>query len=71
MEAETMNSVQTAPKEAVRYWVDIACIYGAIKEHKQMSVCLILYIPVNNLSVTSWRVFLSWTSTKLGLMCLD
>ena len=31
---------------------------------------LILYIPVNNLSVTSGRVFLGWTSTKLGLMCL-
>ena len=31
---------------------------------------LILYIPVNNLSVTSGRVFLIWTSTKLGLMCL-
>ena len=29
-----------------------------------------LYVPVNNLSVTSGRVFLSWTSTKLGLMCL-
>ena len=31
---------------------------------------LILYIPVNNLSVTLGRVFLGWTSTKLGLMCL-
>ena len=31
---------------------------------------LILYVPVNNLSVTSGRVFLGWTSTKLGWMCL-
>ena len=31
---------------------------------------LILYIPVNNLSVMSGRVFLGLTSTKLGLMCL-
>ena len=30
----------------------------------------ILYVPVNNLSVTSGRVFLGQTSTKLGLMCL-
>ena len=26
--------------------------------------------PINNLSVTQGRVFLGWTSTKLGLMCL-
>ena len=31
---------------------------------------LILYAPVNNLSVKSGQVFLGWTSTKLGLMCL-
>ena len=31
---------------------------------------LILYVPVNNLLVKSGRVFLGWTSTKLGLMCL-
>ena len=31
---------------------------------------LILYVPVNNLSVTSGRVFLGWTSTKLGRMFL-
>ena len=31
---------------------------------------LILYIPVNNLSVMSGWVFLGLTSTKLGLMCL-
>ena len=31
---------------------------------------LILYVPVNNLSVMSGRVFLGWTCTKLGLMCL-
>ena len=31
---------------------------------------LILYVPVNNLSVTSGRVFLGLTSTKLGLICL-
>ena len=28
-----------------------------------------LYVQVNNLSATSGRVFLSCTSTKLGLMC--
>ena len=26
--------------------------------------------PINNLSVIKERVFLGWTSTKLGLMCL-
>ena len=26
--------------------------------------------PINNLSVKQGRVFLGWTSTKLGLMCL-
>ena len=31
---------------------------------------LILYVPVNNLSVTSGQVFLGWNSTKLWLMCL-
>ena len=31
---------------------------------------LILYVPVNNFSVMSGRVFLGWTSTKQGLMCL-
>ena len=29
-----------------------------------------LYIPVNNFSVMSGRVFLGLTSTKQGLMCL-
>ena len=29
-----------------------------------------LYVPVNNLSVTSGRDFHGWTSTKLGLMFL-
>ena len=33
-------------------------------------VWLILYVPVNNLSVMSRRVFQGWTSTKQGLMCL-
>ena len=32
--------------------------------------CLILYVPVNSFSVVSGWVFLGWTSTKLGLMCL-
>ena len=31
---------------------------------------LILYVPVNNFSVMSGRVFLCRTSTKQGLMCL-
>ena len=31
---------------------------------------LIPFIPVNNLPVTSGWVFLGWTSTKQGLMCL-
>ena len=31
---------------------------------------LILYVPVNNLSVMSGWAFLGWTSTKQGLMCL-
>ena len=39
----------------------------------KVCVCLfdlILYVSVNNLSVTSGRVFMGCTSTKLGLMCL-
>ena len=31
---------------------------------------LILYVPVNNFSFMLGRVFLGWTSTKQGLMCL-
>ena len=31
---------------------------------------LILYVSVNNFSVMSGGVFLGWTSTKQGLMCL-
>ena len=31
---------------------------------------LILYVPVNDLSVTSGQVFLGQTNTKQGLMCL-
>ena len=31
---------------------------------------LILYVPANDFSVMSGRVFLSLTSTKQGLMCL-
>ena len=31
----------------------------------------ILYVRVNNFSVMSRRVFLGWTSTKQGSMCLD
>ena len=31
---------------------------------------LILYIPVNNFSVMSGQIFLDWTSTKQGFMCL-
>ena len=31
---------------------------------------LILYTPANNFSAMSGKVFLGWTSTKLGLMCL-
>ena len=39
-------------------------------------LCLILFVwfdslrPINNLSVKQGWVFLGWTSTKLGLMCL-
>ena len=31
---------------------------------------LILYVPVNNLSIISGRVFLGWTCIKQVLMCL-
>ena len=34
------------------------------------NAALILYVQVNNLSVTSGWVFLGWTSTELELMCL-
>ena len=33
-------------------------------------VCLILHVQFNNLSVSLGRVFLGWTSNKLGLICL-
>ena len=39
----------------------------------QLYTCLldwILFVPVNNFSVMSKRVFLGLTSTKQGLMCL-
>ena len=39
-----------------------------------MLFCLFVWFdslhPINNLSVIKGRVFLGWTSTKLGLMCL-
>ena len=31
---------------------------------------LVLYIPVNNLSVMSGKVFLGWTSTNQRIKCL-
>ena len=31
---------------------------------------LIIYVPVNNLSVMSGLILLGWTSSKQGLMCL-
>ena len=31
---------------------------------------VIFYVPVNNFSVMSGRVYLDWKSTKQGLMCL-
>ena len=43
----------------LRMWFGFVCLLG-----------LILYVPVNNLSVTSGWVFLGWTSTKLGKLCL-
>ena len=39
----------------------------------QLYTCLldwILYVPVNNFSVMSEQVFLGWTRTKQGFMCL-
>ena len=39
------------------------CIYFCLLD-------LTLYVPVNDFSDMSWRVFLGWTSTKQGLMCL-
>ena len=42
--------------------------------HTPMIVCLFVWFdslhPINNLSVIKGRVFLGWTSTKLGLMFL-
>ena len=42
--------------------------YLQIKQYWYFFVCLILilYVPVNNFSVMSGRVFLGWTSTKQG-----
>ena len=42
--------------EQQRFWWD--CLFD-----------LILYVPVNKISVMSGRVFLVWTSIKQGLMC--
>ena len=47
--------------------------YVHIQWKEEIYFCLfdlILYIPVNNLSVISGQVFLGWTSTNQGLMCL-
>ena len=44
------------------------------KSPELVYVCLFVWFdslrPINNLSVKQGRVFLGWTSTKLGLMCL-
>ena len=48
-------------KTLVRYWKKMIII-----------VCLFVWFfhPINNLSVIKGRVFLGWTSTKLGIMFL-
>ena len=48
----------------------------SVQEGKFKAIILIIlfdlipYVPVNNFSVMSEQVFLGWTSTKQGLMCL-
>ena len=51
---------------------DLHCFPLWLKIKLEYLFDLILYIPVNNFSVIcmSGQVFLSWTSTKQGLMCL-
>ena len=45
-----------------------------MQQNQVLFVCLFVWFnflrPINNLSVKQGRVFLGWTSTKLGLMCL-
>ena len=58
---------QNAIKMAFRWWADDgptlnACLLALFD--------LIFLRPINNLSVIKLRVFLDWTSTKLGLMFL-
>ena len=56
--------------------VFVLSIYTVTDVHynyKQQRTLFILFNflrPINNLSVIKGRVFLGWTSTKLGLMCL-
>ena len=60
----------------MRHGVTHSLIYQIqlrIRQHLNkicLFVWLILYVLVNNISVTSGQIFLVWTSTKLGLMCL-
>ena len=49
------------------------CCWKVIWSLWKTNICLfdlILYIPVNNFSVMLGRVFLGWSSTRQGLMCL-
>ena len=41
-----------------------------VSECTSVLIVLILDVPVNNLLVMLGRVFLGWTSTKQGFMCL-
>ena len=61
------NSVQTQ-----RFIWSGSSLYAKINQYNFESFLfdLILNVPVNKLSVMSGRVFLGWTSTKQGLMCL-
>ena len=53
----------------------LGLVGSAYREQQHAQICilfdLILYVPVNNFSVMLGWVFLCWTSTKQGLICLS
>ena len=61
-----------------KIWPEIAYPFSPSKSSRKMVLCLFVCLfvwfnslrPINNLSVQQGWVFLGWTSTKLGWMCL-
>ena len=57
-------------RKANEEYPDPAASSEAVWSVSALFVCFDSLRPINNLSVKQGRVFLGWTSTKLGEMCL-